>query len=214
VLVLAAKVSITAGELATAEVILRRAVARDPAREDAVRLLAQVFDAQDRVAVAVAEFDAVARREPANTTARLIAAVTIHTAGAMAEAQRRYEEVLAADAGALLAAKNLAGIYAAGNVNLIEAERLATTVAARHPHGEIFDTLGSIHLQRHVVRPAIEWFEQAVRLEPRRARFRYHLGVAYARAGAHDRARAAFKEALRLDSGLTAAREALAALGD
>jgi tetratricopeptide (TPR) repeat protein len=211
-LVLAAKVELAAQQLTAAESLLRRAVAGTPFQLDAFGLLARVFNTTRRLPDAIREFDDKARREPFNVVPRLVSAVAVHTAGDLADAERRYQEILKIDAKNPLAGNNLAALYADKGENMALAEQLATTAVEQLPDAEIFDTLGSISYKRSIYGDAIKHFERAVALQPANAAFHYHLGMAYAAASDNARAKVVLSKALQLDPRLTAAQSALGAL--
>jgi tetratricopeptide (TPR) repeat protein len=75
------------------------------------------------------------------------------------------------------------------------------------------DLVGWIAVQRKLAWYALPYLEDAVRLAPGNAVYRYHLGVAYRDADTPDKAREQLARALQLDGSLTPARTALASLG-
>ena len=123
-------------------------------------------------------------------------------------ARAQYEAVLATHPRAGVAANNLAWIYAE-NGRLDEAISLATVARdelRRRPEGE--DTLGWALLKKGRVQEAIGAFERAVARAPGKATYRYHLGLAYARAGNTERARRALAQALALGDDFPGAADA------
>ena len=98
-------------------------------------------------------------------------------------------------------------------------DALSLATVARDTLGgrpEAEDTFGWVSVQKGLVQQAIAAFERAVAQAPAEATYRYHLGVAYAKAGDAARARAALTKALALKSdfaGAADARAALASLG-
>jgi putative PEP-CTERM system TPR-repeat lipoprotein len=213
-LALAAKVGLASGDLTTADTMLRRCAAHDARQMECFALLARLYQSQKRLDALVKEFDEQARKEPSNVEARLIAAVAVHTAGDVTGAQRRYEEILKIDSRVALAANNLAALLVERGTNISYAEHLATSAAEQMPtNGEVLDTLGSVFLKRSLSGQAVKYFQQAVALEPENAMFHYHLGQAYALSNDTERARGAFRTAIRLNAKFTAAHDALAALG-
>jgi Flp pilus assembly protein TadD len=212
-LLVSGKLALAAGDLRLGEAQLRRAIDLDPLDATAFTLLARVFLSEGRLANAVQEFDALAESNPGSIAPRLMAAVAVDTAGDDANAEQRYRQILNSEPRAALAAKNLAVIYLLRGESLTLAEQLASRAAEQlSGHGEAFDTLGLIHLRLARIGAAIRSFERAVALEPANATFRYHLGSAYAKSGERDRAGDAFRDALRLNAGLTEARQALDSL--
>jgi Flp pilus assembly protein TadD len=163
--------------------------------------------------VLVREFDERARRERNPVRDMLVAAVAVHTAGDLADAERRYEAILKRDPRAALAANNLAALYVERGTNLLYAEQLALSAAEQVPtNGNVFDTLGAVYAKRGWHPSAIRYFRHAVALEPGNALFHYHLGHAYAASDDRERARESFQTAVRLNANFSAAREALTSL--
>ena len=100
------------------------------------------------------------------------------------DARRAFEQVLALDPKASVAANNLAWIYAENGGNLDVAMQLAQTAQAALPDsGETSDTLGWIYLKKEIYGLSITTLRRAVELEPKNPKFHYHLGLAYARSG-------------------------------
>jgi tetratricopeptide (TPR) repeat protein len=213
VMTLAAKVALASGDRATADTLLRECVGRDTLQIACFALLAQLYQSQNRLAALIEEFDARAQKERSNVAARLVAAVAVHTTGDIKDAERRYEEILKLESRTALAANNLAAIYVEQGVNLGYAEQLATTAVEQLPSsGDLADTLGSIYVKLSRQSLAIKYFQQAVALEPGNPEFHYHLGLAYAASNETERARTAFRTAVRLNAKFTRAQEALSSL--
>ena len=214
-LTLSAKVSLARGDLRQAESALRRAVDGDPLNITSVALLVRTFVAQGRLAAALEEFDARVARTPGDIAARIVAAVIVHTNGNTGEAERRYREVLKIEPRAAIAANNVAAIYFERGENLSDAEQFAAMAARCAPNdAEVLDTLASIVLRLRQHGRAIKLYEQAVAIEPDNAMLHYHLGVAYASSDDTQRARQSLGTAVRLNTNLTAARQALDSLRD
>jgi putative PEP-CTERM system TPR-repeat lipoprotein len=212
-LVLAAKAALVERDLARAEALLHEAIRLDPLDVASFPLLARLYQVQKRLDAVAQEADDRARREPSNLGATLLAAVLVHTRGDLAEAERRYAQILKGEPRAALAAYKLASIYLERGENLDSAEQLAQNAAQLLPdQAEVVDTLGSIYYKRAMYGQAITQFQQSVAAEPDNATFHYHLGLAFSKNGETDRAREAFRTALRLNRRLSAAQQALATL--
>lgn len=72
----------------------------------------------------------------------------------------------------------------------------------------IQDTLGWVHRARGELGPAAQAIEKAVAANPKKAGFRYHLGVVYAEQGKKKEAVAALQKALELDQNFNHAADA------
>ena len=212
-LLLAAKVFIAADDTRRAEALLRQAIELDPLHTDTYVLLGRIYTEQNRVPAVQREFDDLARQQPKNLAAQVMAAMLVHAQGNVAEATKRYEAILAAEPRITIAANNLASIYAEAGENLEVAQRWAETAAEQVPmHAEIQDTLGMVYYRRHRYGEALRRFEQSVALEPGNAVYRYHLALVHARNGDVDRAREALRVALERRPDYDEARKALASL--
>jgi putative PEP-CTERM system TPR-repeat lipoprotein len=212
-LVLSAKVLLADGAPAAAEAALRRAIALDPLDVDSAALLARVLNQQGTLDSSLAAFDDAATREPGNLAARVMGAIIVHTQGKTDEATRRYQAILQIEPRAVLAANNLAAIYADEGTNLVEAQRLAQSAAEQLPaHAGIHDTLGWVYLQRRLYGPAMMQFRQSIAADSANSVYHYHLGLALVRSGERSRARESFQRAMKLNPRLEVARRALAGL--
>ena len=116
-----------------------------------------------------------------------------------AEAQKRYEVIVAQGGRAPVAANNLAWIYAESGGNLDTALELAQAAKSQIPASpEISDTLGWIYYKKGLPLLAIPQLEESVAKNPKNASYQFHLGLAYAKAGQFAKARAALEQALQL----------------
>jgi len=99
-------------------------------------------------------------------------------------AKAMYQKVLAIDPDNPLASNGLAYVMLeqGGNVDL--AFQMAQTARRTLPgNPNTADTLGWAFYQKHVYASAIGLFQEAVRKEPDKLEFNYHLGMAYAKNG-------------------------------
>ena len=130
-----------------------------------------------------------------------------------AEAQKVYEQILADTPRAALAANNLAWLYADGGGNLDVALQLAQVAHEQMPDvAEVNDTLGWIYYKKDLPTLAIGPLESSVKEAPHNAMARYHLGLAYAKAGDKVKAKAAFDEVLKQKPDFHEAEDAARAL--
>jgi tetratricopeptide (TPR) repeat protein len=213
-LALSARVSLAHGDRQSAEAALRHAADKDPLNITTVALLVRVLKMSGRLEAAVGEFDARAARDARDVGARIVAAVAVHTLGNLADAERRYREVLRLERRAAIAANNLAAIYLERGENLSDAETFANMALEYAPnHPEVLDTMASVALRLRQPARAIKLYEQAIAIEPDNATLHYRLGMAYANGDDTERARRALGTAVRLNANLMAARQALDTLG-
>jgi len=81
------------------------------------------------------------------------------------------------------------------------------------PHfPEAYASLGMLYTETNRPSEAVPMLQQAVRRDPRRAIFHYHLGIAHLKLSQLNKAKEAFETSLMLDSSLTEARQKLLTL--
>jgi len=213
VLRVSAKVLLAARDAAGAERLLRQATAADPLDCEAPALLARVITQSGRADASLEEYDEMVRRDPDNLSARVMAAILVHTQGKPADAKARYLEILKRQPRVALAANNLASIYTDAGENLNEAQELAERATELFPnHAGMRDTLGAVFLKRQLAGPALSHFQRSVDAEPTNPLYVYHLGLALALSGDNRRAADAFRRSLHLNPAFDPAKQALAAL--
>jgi tetratricopeptide (TPR) repeat protein len=121
----------------------------------------------------------------------------MQTQGQKEDAGKRFEQVLAIDPRAAVAANNLAWLQVEQGQNLDVALQLAQTAAASAPDSpEITDTLGWIYYKKNLPQQAIPQLERSVAKEPGNATYLHHLGLAYLQAGDPERGRDVLRRAL------------------
>jgi len=203
-----------AGKGAEAERILKEVTAADPSQLEAYQLLGQVYRGQGRIDQAVQQYELVAQRSPAEAAgAKTMVGMLLEGQNNRTAARAAYEQALALDSRAGVAANNLAWIYAQDG-KLDDALRYATVAQEalrRRPEAE--DTIGWIYLQKGMSSDAIAAFERARDRSPQNAIYSYHLGLAYQKNGDNSRARAALTRALDLKPDFAGADDARTQLG-
>jgi len=214
--VLAARVELAAGDMPAAQAMLERVIAADASQLEAYELLGRAYASQGRVDDAIVQYEALAGRSPgAVAGAKTMVGMLQEARKDQAAAQSAYEQALAADARAGVAANNLSWMYA-GSGRLDDALRLAT-VARESLQGrpEAEDTLGWAYLQKGLAAQALASFERARERAPKNPVYHYHVGLAYLKLGDDERAGVALSKALELRpdfAGAADARAQLAAL--
>jgi tetratricopeptide (TPR) repeat protein len=145
-----------------------------------------------------------------------IAAMTVEGQGRIDDAITRYERILEKSPNAVVAANNLAWIYADRGVKLDEAQRLAQRAATAAPKDpRIADTVGWVYYKRNLPLLAIPQFERSIAAEPENPEFHYHLGLALAQSGSGAKARQSLERALKIQpdfKGSAEARKLLASM--
>ena len=128
------------------EKALKAGLEIDPDNVNAYMLLGSLYTSQKRLDSALAEFETAASRRPDQVGAATMAATILQMQGKEAEAQKRYEAILAGSPQAAVAANNLAWSYAERGERLDRALELAQQAKARLPDvAEVNDTLGWVY---------------------------------------------------------------------
>jgi putative PEP-CTERM system TPR-repeat lipoprotein len=199
-LLLAGRTYASANDLPATERVLRRAIETDATLLPAYELLAQVYYNQNRLDDARREFDNLAQRHSMPASALTMSGLLFQASGNNTEAQKRFEQAVAADDRAVVAANNLAWMYADSGQRLSEALRLARTAAELVPNNsEVLDTLGWVYLKSSLPALAVAPLVRAAAINPKHAGYQYRLGLAYAGSGDVERSRTALNRALELD---------------
>lgn len=215
-LLVAGRTYLAASQSDKAVQALRRVVDIAPHSMAAYLMLGRIYMAQNRLDDALAQFDAAARRRPDQIGAPTMAAMILELQNKRPEAQRRYEAIVAGNQRASVAANNLAWIYAEHGGNLDLALQLAQSAKSQLPRvPEVNDTLGWVYVKKDLPQLAIPLLEESVSTDPTNVFYRFHLGLAYAKAGLSDKARASLERALQINAqfeGADLARKTLADL--
>ncbi|HUS11634.1 MAG TPA: tetratricopeptide repeat protein [Pyrinomonadaceae bacterium] len=194
---------------AQAEIELRKTLDLDPNYLAAYSSLGTLFintNQQDR---AIAEYQKIIERRSDNATAHILIGMLDESRQNYDAAAESYRKALGKDQNAVIAANNLAWLYAVnGKGNLDEAVRLAQGVVQKNPNIPGFvDTLGWVYYKKGLYGAAIEQLQKAVALDERASKsgsgspapdYRYHLGMALKARGDKAAARRELEQAVRL----------------
>ena len=177
---------------------------------------------------AIAQYQRIISLRPENSTP--------YTLIGMLEDQRKnfdvaadnYRKALEKDPNSVIAANNLAWLYAVtGKGNLDEAVRLAQGAVQKNPNVAGFiDTLGWVYYKKNLHTAAVEQLRKAVSLNEAQSRatnsapsaaYHYHLGMALKGKGDREESRRELETAIRLSdkapfADLEDAKKALATL--
>src|SRR6185369_15934775 len=120
-----------------------------------------------RMQEAKLQFQEVQERDPKSVPAGTMLGLLLQAEKRDADAEQQYQNVLAIDARAPVAANNLAWLYLDSNRNLDDALQLARTALLRLPNEpHVLDTVGWAYYKRHIAPDAIRYLELSVRKDP------------------------------------------------
>jgi tetratricopeptide (TPR) repeat protein len=127
-------------------------------------------------------------------------AMLLDQQGKREEATKAYAATVSGTDNAPVAANNLAYIYAEKGTNLDEALQLATSAKQRLPNDAgVDDTIGWVYYKKGMADLAVKAFEESLRKSPDNPEVLFHLGLAQAKLGEKDKARATLERALKLN---------------
>jgi tetratricopeptide (TPR) repeat protein len=188
---------LTARNFSAAKARVDKLVGSGTPRADLLLLAARAYGAADDLAGAERFLRRAVQVEPTMLPAYAMLAQLYMAQGNLAQAKKRFEEVLAMDPGATIAANNLAWMYADSGENLDAALQLAQIATAGLPDSpQLMDTLGYVYLKKKLPQLAIPQFSRSVEKEPKNAIYLLHLGMAYLDSGDIERGRNALQRAL------------------
>lgn len=192
-----------------AEAELRKTLELDSNYIAAYSSLGALFINTKQEERAIAEYQKIIERRPDNATAYTLIGMLDDSRKNYDAAAESYRKALGKDQNAVIAANNLAWLYAVnGKGNLDEAVRLAQGVVQKNPSIPGFiDTLGWVYYKKGLYGAAVEQLKKAVELDERSAKngagspsanYQYHLGMALKAKGEKEAARRALEQAVKL----------------
>lgn len=177
---------------------------------------------------AITEYQKIIALRPENATPYTLIAILEDMRKNYDVAIENYKKALEKDPNSIIAANNLAWLYATtGKGNLDEAMKLAQGVIQKSPNVAGFiDTLGWVYYKKNLHTAAVEQLRKAVAINdaeaqraniPPAASYHYHLGMALKGAGDREGARRELEASIRLAdkspfADLEEAKKALASL--
>ncbi|MCW5976639.1 MAG: tetratricopeptide repeat protein [Bryobacteraceae bacterium] len=160
-----------------------------------------------KTAAAEEQYRKAAELDPKDVAANLRLAVLLGELDRPAEARTALEQVLKLDPDNVVALNNLAYMLVDSPSELDRALSLAQRAYRKAPdNATIADTLGWVYLKKKFTDGAVKIYEDLAAKEPNRAKWRYHLGMAFAQRG--DKAKARLQLQKALASGPTKDEEA------
>ena len=195
--------------VASVEAELNKALELDANYLPAYSSLASLYINAKQEDRAIAEYRKIIERRPDNATAYVLIGILEDQRKNFDAAAENYRKALEKDPSNIIAANNLAWLYAVtGKGNLDEALKLAQGVVQRNPNVAGFvDTLGWVYFKKNLHDAAVEQLRKAVSMneaEAGRAKvspsaaYHYHLGMALKGKGDREESRRELETAIRL----------------
>jgi len=193
----------------SAEAELNKTLEIDPNYLPAYSSLGSLYVNTSQEDRAIAEYQKIIALRPENPTPYTLIGMLEDRRKNYDAAAENYRKALEKDPNSIIAANNLAWLYATtGKGNLDEAVRLAQGVVQKNPNiAGFIDTLGWVYYKKNLQTAAVEQLRKAVLLNeadarrlnvPPSASYHYHLGLALKAQGARDEAKREFESAVRL----------------
>lgn len=191
------------------ETELNKALELDPNYMPAYSALAALYIQAKQEDRAIAQYQKIISMRPDNATPYTLIGILEDQRKNHDAAAENYKKALEKDPNAVIAANNLAWLYAVtGKGNLDEAVRLAQTVVQKNQNVAGFvDTLGWVYYKKNLYAAAVDQLRKAVALSEQQARatnstpsaaYHYHLGMALRDKGDREEARRELQTAIRL----------------
>ena len=188
---------------------LNKSIQLDPNYLPAYSALAALYIRSKQEDRAIAEYRKITALRPDNATPYTLIGILEDQRKNFDAAAENYRKALEIDPNAVIAANNLAWLYAVtGKGNLDEALRLAQGVVQKNPNVAGFiDTLGWVLYKKNLHTAAVDQLRQAVAINeaesrtknvPPSAAYRYHLAMALRDKGDREASRRELETAIRL----------------
>jgi tetratricopeptide (TPR) repeat protein len=156
-----------------------------------------------------AKLDGILSANPGDSTALLWVGIVEQARGDRETAINYYRKAVTSNPDESQACNNLAYLLAESGSNLDEALKYAQRAAELAPQSPAYaDTLGWILYRQGLYPSAIKYLEQAG-ANPADVRWKYHLAMAYAKAGDYTHGQATLAAALKADPTVPEAKFAL-----
>ena len=195
------------GQMVEAE--LNKALELDQNYLPAYSALAALYIQSKQEDRAIAQYQKIINLRPDNATPYVLIGMLEDQRKNYDVAADNYRKALEKDPNAVIAANNLAWLYAStGKGNLDEAVRLAQSAVQKNPNMAGFiDTLGWVYYKKNLHSAAVEQLRKAVSINEAQARasnsapsaaYHYHLGLALKEKGDKEESRRELQTAIRL----------------
>jgi tetratricopeptide (TPR) repeat protein len=194
------------GNKTEARAAFTTAKAADPRFVPADLSLVQMDAAEGKTEEAIRRLETVLKDDGSNLTARRWAGNLEATRGNHDAAIEQFRKVVAADPNDAQAANNLAYLLVEYRNEHDVALKMAQRAVDLNPNApEFCDTLGWVLYRKGVYNSAIPYFERAS-ANPQNVVWKYHLAMAYAKAGNLQRGKAVLDAAAKVNSNVPEAK--------
>jgi tetratricopeptide (TPR) repeat protein len=199
-------------DLNGAEAALKKSVELDR-NSDAVIKLGEVQAAKGEVDQAIATYQQAIKDHPRNANFDILLGELYESKRDWKSAQAAYQQALDLAPNDPLASNNLANVMLQQGGNLDTALALAQTARRGMPNSpDAADTLGWVYYQQKAYQPAIDLFQEALKLAeknkaPEDAGIHYHLGLAYEKINQPALARQHLEKVLKINPNYSDAGE-------
>jgi tetratricopeptide (TPR) repeat protein len=189
-----------AGKKTEAEAAFEAAKRADPKSTEADVARAQLEMSRGAMDASRQHLAAVLAVQPQNTTARLLLAEIAKKTGDREAAVAQYRAVLELDRNSVVALNDLAFMLSKDDAD--EALKYAQQAGELAPdNAAVQDTLGWVYYSRGIYKSAVGYLKTAAEKDGTPMR-KYHLGMAYLKAGDRDLGQRMLKAALEADPAL------------
>jgi len=203
------------GDSKQAEKAFMKAIELNPQAVPAYVSLGQIYGASKEYDRAIAELDKALAARPDQPAALMLKSIAQQMKGDATGARDGYEKLLKTNPRFAPAANNLAWMLAeeGPNQDLQRAFLLAQAARDAAPQDpQIADTLGWVFYKQGAIPRAEALLREAAEKLPTNAEVLYHLGMAQAKLGRNDDARASLAKSLELSATHPGAAEAKATI--
>jgi Flp pilus assembly protein TadD len=158
---------------------------------------------QKSVDKALQKYEEATKKRPNDAGLWTIYGLLNEQLGKTDAARAAYEKALELQPNSGTAANNLAWIYAQEGKDMDRALDLARRAKIALPEAPmVSDTLAWIYYKRQLYDSALPLMQEAVKLAPENAKYRYHLAAILRGQGKIEQAKAEMGRALKLDAGI------------
>jgi Flp pilus assembly protein TadD len=188
----------TRKDLGAAEAAYLKAIELQPDLRGPYNDLVRLYAVSGRYDQALAKADEALRKSPRNVGAYMLTGMIQEQKGELPKAEAAYAKALEINPRLAPAANNLAYLLAERGADMeraLQLAQLAKEIEPEEPH--ISDTLGWILYKRGVYQPAVTFLKASADRLPDNPVVQYHLGMAAAKTGDRETARAALAMAVK-----------------